>query len=114
MSRQLSDLEFFHLLYACHSTPDKRVEDCYEPGDLVHQIDQHACVWFQCGNEIANLRLAIPEYFFGLTNSFNIAGILRRLNLNGSGSSGWIGEVEIDNAQILALRILCLRYSLPG
>lgn len=114
MSRQLSDLAFFHLLCACHSTPDERVGDRYEPGDLVDQIDRHACVWSQCGNEIANLRLVIPEHSFGSTNSFNIAGTLRRSNLNGSGSSGWIAEVEVDNTQILALKMICLHYSLPG
>ena len=114
MSNQLSDLAFFHLLYACHSTPEERVGDRYEPGDLVHQIDRHSCVWSQCGNGVANLRLMIPEYVTGSTNAFNIAGTLRRSNLNGSGSRGWIAEVEVDNAQILALKMICLHYSLPG
>ena len=114
MLRQLLDLAFFHLLCACYSIPDKQVGDCYEPKDLVDQIDRHTCIWFQCRNEIANLRLVIPEYSFDLTNTFNIAGTLRRSNLNGFSSSRWIAKVEVDNTQILALKMICLYYSFPG
>ena len=76
MLHQLLNLAFFCLLYTYYSIPNKRVGDCYEAKDLVDQINQYACVWSQYGNEIANLRFVIPEHFFGLTNSFNIAGTL--------------------------------------
>ena len=55
----------------------------------------------------------IPEHSFDLTNNFNIAGTLQRSNLNGSGSSRWIAEMEV-NTQILALKMICLHYSLPS
>ncbi len=54
MSSQISDLAFFP---ASHSTPDERVGNRHEPGDLVDQVDRTAC-----------LRLMMPEFFFGSTN----------------------------------------------
>ena len=114
MSNQLSDLAFFHLLCTCHSILHERVEDCYKPRDLVDQVDQHSCVWSQCDNRIANLYRVIPESSFALTNSFNITDTLQRSNLNGSISRGWFAYIEVHNEQILALKIICLNYSLPG
>lgn len=56
----------------------------------------------------------IPEYVTGLMNNFKIAGTLQRLNLNKSGSRKWITKVEVNNAKILILKMICLYYSLSG
>lgn len=82
--------------------------------NLVHPIDRHSWVW-SCGeNGANNLRLMITEFSLGSTSSFYIAGTLRRSNLNGSDSRGWFAENQVDNAQILALKMICLGYRLPG
>lgn len=52
----------------------------------------------------------ILEYITGLLNSFNIADMLQRLNLNGFDSKGWITKIGVDNAQILVLKIICFYY----
>lgn len=83
---QLLDLAFFYLLYTYYSRLDKQVGDYYKKRDLVNQVDQYSCLWSQCNNKVVNLRLMIPEYFFGLINSFKIASILQISKLNGSGN----------------------------
>ena len=88
--------------------------NCHEPGNLIHQINEHHCVWSHCGNGVTNLRFQIPEFLLGLTSSFKIIGILPRSNLNGSGSKKWYVEVKLDNKQILTLKIICLGYRLPS
>ncbi len=114
MSSQPSDLAFFHLLCASHSTPDERVGNCHEPGDLVDQVDCTACIWSHSEDRPDRLRLIMPEFFFGSTSCFHIASTLRSSDLNGLSKREWYADVQVNNLQILALKILCLGYKLPG
>ncbi len=114
MSSQLLDLAFFYLLCASHSTPDERVGNCHEPGDLVDQVDCTAYVWSHSEDGPDRLRLMMPEFFFGSTSCFHIAGTFRSSDLNGSSKGEWYANVQVDNPQILALKFLCLGYKLPG
>lgn len=111
---QLLDLAFLHLICACHETLNKRVSKCYEPDNLVYQIDQHSCIWSHCRNGIANLHLQILEFSFGLTNSFHITGILRKSNLNGSDGRKWYAKIKMENEQIFTRKMIYLGYRLPG
>ena len=97
ISDQLSNLAFFHLICTCYQTLDKRVYNYHELGNHVHQIDQHHCVWSYSGNGVANIHFQISEFSLGLTSSFNIIGILHKLNLNGFGGRKWNTKVEMDN-----------------
>ncbi len=63
MSSQLSDSAFFHLLCASHSTPDERVGNRHELGDLVDQVDCTACIWSHSEDGPNRLRLIMPEFF---------------------------------------------------
>ncbi len=114
MSSQLSDLAFFHLLCASHSTPDERLGNRHEPGNLVDQVDRTACVWSHSEDGPDRLRLMMPEFFFGSTSCFHITGTLQSSDLNGSSKGEWYADVQVDNPQILALKFLCLGYRLPG
>ncbi len=114
MSSQLSDLAFFHLLFASHSTLDKRVGNHHEPGDLINQVDFSACVWSHSEEGPVRLRLMMLEIFFGSISCFYITSILRSSDLNRSSKREWYADVQVDNPQILALKFLCLGYKLPG
>lgn len=52
----------------------------------------------------------ILKYITDLTNIFNIAIILQKLNLNGSGNRGWIVKVKVKNAQILTLKMIYIYH----
>ena len=80
----------------------------------MHQINQHRYILSHYRNGVANLRLQIPEFLLDLTSSFNIIGIIRKSNLNGSSGRKLYTEVEVDNEQILTLKIICLSYRLPA
>ncbi len=114
MLSQLSDLAFFHLLYASHSTLDERVGNCHEPGDLVNLVDHTAYVWSHSEDGPNRLRLMMPEFFFKSTSYFHIADTLRSSDLNGSSKREWYADVQVDNTQILALKFLYFGYKLPG
>ncbi len=108
-----SQLSFFHLLCASHSTPDEQVENCHEPGDLVDQVDHTTCVWSHSEDGPNRLRLMMPVFFFESTSCFHIFGTLRSSDLNGSSKEEWFANVQVDNPQIFALKFLCLGYKLP-
>ncbi len=93
MSLQLSDLAFFYLLCASHSTSDERVENCHEVRDLVDQVDYTACVWSYSEDGPNCLRLIMSEFFFGSTSCFHIAGILQSSDLNESFTRDWYANV---------------------
>ncbi len=113
MSSQLSDLAFFHLLCASHSTPNEWVGNRHKPGDVIDQVDRTTCIWSHSQDGPDRLRFMIPEFFFRSTSCFYIVGTFRSSNLNGSSKRKWYADVQVDNPQILALKFLCLRYKLP-
>ena len=84
MSSQLSDLIFFHLLYTSHDTPDERVGNRHESGNLIDQVDCTTYVWSYSKDRPDCLRLIMPKFFFGSTSCFHITGTLQSLDLNGS------------------------------
>lgn len=55
------------------------------------QVDYTACVWFHSKARPTCLRLIIPEVFLDQPDA----------------------DVQVHNAQILALKFLCLRYKFP-
>lgn len=114
MLNQLSNLEFFHLLYSYYHTSDKQVGHYYKLCNLVYQINKHHCIQSHCGDRFTNLHLQIPEFSLGLTSSFNIAGSLYRLNQNKSSSRQWFTKIKVNNKQILALKIIYLGCRLSG
>ena len=63
MSSQLSNLIFFHLLYAFYHTLDKQVGNCYKLGNLVDEVNNTICVWFYSKNGSNYLHLMMPEFF---------------------------------------------------
>lgn len=86
----------------------------YEPDDLVNKINRHTCVWCPCTNGDSNLRFLKPDYYFGSTNTFNIAEILCTSILNRFSGSEWIADLKVSNAQIWVLKIVCISRQLPG
>lgn len=110
----MSNLTFFYLFCTFHTMLDKQVDVLYESGDLVNKINRHACVWCPCANEDSNLRFLKPDYYFGSTNTFNIAEILHMSILNRFSDSKQIADLEVSNAQIWVLKIVCISRRLPG
>ncbi len=114
MLSQLSDLQFFHLLYTSHETSNERVGNRDELGDLVDQVNRDSCAWSHGDDEPACLRLIMSEFFFRSTSAFYIAGTLRSSDLNGLWNEEWYADIQVDNGQIFVLKFLCLGYKLPG
>lgn len=54
------------------------------------------------------------EFSLSLTNSFKIAGILCRSNLNGLSDSKWYIEIELNNKHVFAFKMTCLSYRLSS
>ncbi len=82
MSLQLSNLTFFHLLYASYSTLNKQVKNCHKPGDLVDQLDCTAYIWSHSEDGSNYLRLIMPEFFFRSTSYSYITKTLQSSDLN--------------------------------
>ena len=83
MFSQLSDLEFFYLLYAFYKTLDEQVKNCNKPGDLIDQFDCDFYARSHKNGKRTYLHLMILEFFFQSISVFHIVAILQRLDLNG-------------------------------